>query len=114
MKKYVIAAIGLVAIIATMGLVSAGYGSGDCEQQHISDSYVDADNDGVCDNFIDEDGDGMNDARLMDGSGNQYKYGAGLMQGSGYGARDGTGFKGQGPHDGSGFGPGTGDCPYEE
>lgn len=89
MKKYVIAAIGLVAIIATMGLVSAGYGSGDCEQQHISDSYVDADNDGVCDNFIDENGDGMNDARLMDGSGNQYKYGAGLMQGSGYGPGDG-------------------------
>jgi len=89
MKKYVIAAIGLVAIIATMGLVSAGYGSGVCDEQHVSESFVDADGDGVCDNWSDVDGDGMNDNRLLDGSGNQYKYGGGLMQGSGYGPGDG-------------------------
>jgi hypothetical protein len=109
MKTYVIAAIGMVAILAAVGLVSAGYGSGACEKQK-NKNFIDVDGDGICDNWVDEDGDGMNDLRPLDGTGNQYKYGAKHMKGSGYGPRDGTGHKGLGPRDGTGFGPGTGDC----
>jgi len=108
MKKYVIAIIGLVAIVAAVGLVSAGYGPGAAERSQLNfvdedgdgacDNMIDENNDGVCDNMIDEDGDGLPD-RPMDGSGHQYKRG---------------GMQGLGPRDGTGFGPGNGNCPYEE
>ena len=89
MKKYVFVVIGLVAFIATIGLVTAGNGAGTktCEQQ----SFVDEDGDGICDNWVDLNGDGINDNRLMDGSGNQYRYGqkqgreAGMQSAKGYG-----------------------------
>ena len=98
MRTYIIAVIGLVAILATIGLVTAGYGPGNetCDQQ----SFVDEDGDGVCDNWVDADGDGINDNRLMDGSGHQYRYGR--QQG-----------KGSGPGNGSGFGPRNGVCQNE-
>jgi len=99
MKKYVIVAIGLVAIVAAVGLVSAGYGPSAADKQCLGDDFIDENSDGICDNFIDEDGDGMNDLRQMDGSGHQYKRG-GMQR---LGLRDGTG-----------FGPGNGNCPYEE
>ena len=102
MKTYIIAAIGLVAIVAAAGLVSAGYGPGTGEE-HLNENFVDTDGDGICDNWIDEDGDGMNDLRPMDGTGYQHKYGAGSMNG-----------RGNGPHDGTGYGLRNGDCPYEE
>ena len=109
MKKYVYAIIGLVAFIATIGLVTASYGSGNgtCDQQ----SFVDEDGDGVCDNWVDEDGDGVNDNCLEDGTGNQYRYRG--QQSKGYGLGDGTGHKGFGLCGGMGYGPGNGDCQGE-
>lgn len=106
MKTYIIAIIGLVALIATIGLAAAGYGPGNNtgDQQ----SFVDEDGDGVCDNWVDADGDGVNDNCLQDGSANQYRYGS--QQRNGYGPGDGTGHKGMGPRDGTGYGPGNGDC----
>jgi len=98
MRTYVIAVIGLVAILATIGLVTAGYGSGNgpCDQE----SFIDEDGDGVCDNWVGANGDGMNDLRPMDGSGYQYRYGRqqekSLCSGNG-----------------SGFGPGKGVCQNE-
>ena len=47
---------------------------------------------GICDNWVDLDGDGLNDNCLMDGTGNQYRYGA--SQGKSYGSGDGTGHYG--------------------
>ena len=109
MKKYVYAVIGLVAFIATIGLVTASYGSGNgtCDQQ----SFVDEDGDGVCDNWVDVDEDGINDNCLHECAGNQYRRGS--QQGKGYGPGDGIGHKGMGPRDGTGFGPGNGDCKEE-
>ena len=109
MKTYVFAAIGVIAFIALIGLVTASNSSGNgvCDQQ----SFVDEDGDGVCDNWVDGDGDGVNDNRLMDGSGNQYRYGN--QQGTQLGPGDGSGHKGLGPRDGTGFGPGNGNCVKE-
>ena len=108
MKKIVIAAIGLVAIMAAVGLVSAGFGPGATERPQenfvdeddngICDNMIDEDNDGVCDNWVDEDDDGINDNRPMDGTGNQYRRGGG---------------KGLRSQDGSGFRVGNGNCPYK-
>lgn len=109
MKTYVIALIGLVALIATIGLVTANYGSGNgaCDQQ----SFVDENGDGVCDNWVDADDDGINDNCGNDGPGNHYRYGS--QEGKGYGPGDGTGHKGMGPRDGTGYGPGNGDCQQD-
>jgi hypothetical protein len=109
MRKYVIVLIGLVAIMTAIGFVTAGYGAGDgeCDQQ----SFIDEDGDGVCDNWIDADGDGINDNCLMDGSGNQYRYGK--QQGNGYCSGDGSVYKGFGPRDGTGFGHFNGCCQKE-
>ena len=106
MKTYVFAAIGLVALIATIGLVTASHGSGNgsCDQQ----SFVDEDGDGVCDNWVDADGDGVNDNCLMDGVGNQYCHSA--QQGNCYGTGDGIEQRGFGPREGMGFGSGQGKC----
>jgi hypothetical protein len=98
MKKFVIAAIGLVAIVAAVGLVSAGYGPDAAERSQ--ENFVDADEDGVCDNMVDEDGNGVNDNRQMNGKC--------------YGPGDGTGNAGVGPKDGSGYGLGNGECIYDE
>jgi len=57
--------------------------------------------------MVDEDDDGINDNRQMDGSGNQYKYGEGQGLGKRYGPGDGLGHGGNGPHDGTGYGPGN-------
>jgi hypothetical protein len=103
MKTYVYAIIGLVALFATIGLVTASYGSGNGTGNQ--QSYVDENGDGICDNWVDLDGDGINDNCLMDGTGNQYRYGN--QQGKGYGPGDNTGHKGIGPRDGTGFGPGN-------
>jgi len=87
MRKILILGILAVVLFAAIGLVSAGYGfgsgngTGDCSRS--GEGFVDEDGDGVCDNWIDEDGDGFNDNRLMDGSGNQHRYG----QGQGLGKR---------------------------
>ena len=102
MKTYIIAAIGLVAIVAAVGLVSAGYGPGTGEER-LNKNFVDADDDGICDNWIDGNGDGMNDLQPMDGTGHQYRYGAGSMNG-----------QGNGPHDGTGYRFRNGDCIHEE
>jgi hypothetical protein len=104
MRKYLFVSIGIVAFIAAIGLVTAGYGSGngECDQQ----SFVDDDGDGVCDNWVDVDEDGVNDN--CDGSGRLYKNSGG--QGKGYGPGDGTGYHGNCPRDGSGFGPGYCNC----
>lgn len=90
MKKYILATIGLVALIATVGLVTAGYGPGAEEKQYLGEDFVDNDGDGVCDNWVDEDGDGMNDLRPLDGSGNKHRYGGGLRRGFGHGPGDGS------------------------
>jgi len=107
MKTYIFVVIGLVAIIATIGLVTAsnGPGNGTCDQQ----SFVDENGDGICDNWVD--GDGINDNCLKEGTGNQYRYGR--QQGKGYGPGDGTGHNGIGPRNGMGYGPGNGDCKGE-
>ena len=110
MKTYVYAVIGLVAFIATIGLVTASYGSGNgtCKQQ----SFFDEDGDGVCDNWVDVDEDGANDNCLKDETGNLYRYGS--QQGKGYGPGNGTGYKGIGPRDGTGYGPcNGGNCQGE-
>lgn len=109
MKKYVIAIIGLVALIATIGLVTAGYGSdnGECERE----SFIDEDGNDICDNWVDIDGDGLNDNRLMDGSGNQYRNGG--DQCKGYGPNYGLKHNGNDPQENSGFGPGNGNCPLD-
>ena len=101
MKKFVIAAIGLVAIVAAVGLVSGDYGPDATERPQENfvdedgngscDNMIDEDNDGVCDNMIDADGDGEPD-RPMDGSG----------RGNGKGIRH---------QDKSGFRSGNGNCP---
>ena len=106
MRKYVIAIIGLVAFIATIGLVTAGYGpgNGECEQK----SFIDENGDGVCDNWDDVDEDGVNDNRLMDGSGNQYRYSS--EQGKRYGPGYGLGHNRLGSLDGKGYGPGNRNC----
>jgi hypothetical protein len=106
MKKYVIAIIGLVALIATIGLVTAGYGPGNGEFER--ESFIDEDGDGICDNLTDADEDGVKDNSLMDGSGNQYRYG--VEQVKRYGSGNGLGRSGIGPQDGSGYGPGNGKC----
>lgn len=106
MRKYVIAILGLVALIATIGLVTAGYGpgNGECKRE----LFIDEDGDGVCDNWEDVDGDGVNDNCLMDGSVNQYRFGG--EQAKRYGPGYGFGHSGNGPRDGTGFGPGNGNC----
>ena len=106
MRKYVIAIIGLVALIATIGLVTAGYGPGDGECER--DSFIDEDGDGICDNWSDVDGDGVNDNCQMVGSGNQYRYSG--EQSNRYGPGNGLGHSGMGPRDGTGYGPGKGNC----
>ena len=70
MRKYVLILIGIVAILATIGLVTASYGTrnNECDQQ----SFVDEDGDGICDNWVDSDGDGINDN--CEGSGHQYQH----------------------------------------
>ena len=113
-KTYLIAVFGLVALVATVGLVSAGYGPGFNDEEHQCVNFVDADGDGVCDNWVDADGDGMNDLRPLDGTGCQYRYGAGERQGSGYGPGDGSGYHEMGPRDSTGYGPETGDCINDE
>lgn len=106
MRKYVIAIIGLVALIATIGLVTAGYGpgNGECERE----TFIDEDGDGICDNWDDVDGDGVNDNGLMDGLGNQYRYSD--QQSKRYGPGNGLGHCGVGPRDGTGFGSCNGNC----
>ena len=47
----------------------------------------------------------------MDGSGNQYRNGG--EQCKRYGPGDGLGHSGKGYQSGSGFGPGSGNCPLE-
>lgn len=106
MKKYIIALIGFVALIATIGLVTASYGSGNGTRDQ--QSFVDDDGDGVCDNWVDIDGDGLNDNCLMDGTGNQYRNGS--SQGKNYGSGDGKGHYGSCHCDRTGNGPGNGDC----
>lgn len=71
MRKLVIGTILVVAFIATLGLVSAGYEHGanaDCCDDRTDDERF-------CENFVDADGDGMNDLRPMDGTGYQYHHG---------------------------------------
>ena len=104
MRKYLFVSIGIVALIAAIGLVTAGYGPGDgeCDKQ----SFVDEDGDGVCDDWVDVDDDGINDN--CDRSGRLYKNSEG--QGKRYGKGDGTGNTGFGPCDGSGFGQGNCNC----
>jgi hypothetical protein len=106
MRKYIIAIIGLVAFIATIGLVTAGYGPGigECEQK----SFIDENGDGICDNWVDDDGDGVNDNCLMDGSGNQYRYRG--EQGNRNGPVTGLGHSGIGSLYGKGYGPGNRNC----
>jgi len=106
MKKYVIAAIGLVAIMTIVGRVSADFGQRSGNESQ-NENFIDIDADGVCDNWLDEDDDGMNDNCPKNGLRNQYR------RGKGFGPGDGSGYSGNGPHDGTGFGPGNGDCPYE-
>ena len=43
----------------------------------------------------------------MDGSGNQHKYGSGQGLGKRYGPDDGIDNSDNGPHDGTGYGPGN-------
>ncbi len=111
MRKILIVGILTIALITTIGLVSAGYGPGDrtCDGNFngAESGFVDEDDDGVCDNWVDEDDDGINDNRPMDRSGNQHKYGNGQGLGKRYGPGDGTGHGGNGPHDGTGYGPGN-------
>ena len=57
--------------------------------------------------LFDENDDGINDNRLMDGSGNQYKNGNEEGFGKHYGPGDCTGSCGNGPHYGNGYGPGN-------
>ena len=104
MRKILIVGILTIALITTIGLVSAGYGLGDGT---AGSKFVDEDGDGICDNWVDEDDDGMNDNQPMDGSGNQHKYGNEQRLGKRYGPSDGTGNSGNGPHDGTGCGPGN-------
>jgi len=100
MRKILIAGILTIALITTIGLVSAGYGPGDGDEI----GFIDEDDDGICDNFVDEDGDGINDN--CGGTGldvrNRYR-----NDGDGYGPGDGKGNKGNGPKDGTGYGPGN-------
>ncbi|MCK4348034.1 MAG: hypothetical protein KAW47_05395 [Thermoplasmatales archaeon] len=103
MRKILIVGILTIALIATIGLVSAGYGSGDGTCDGARSEFVDEDGDGVCDNFIDEDGDGINDNCGGYGMRNGYHHNGG----GGYGPGDGTGNGGNGPHDGTGYGPGN-------
>ena len=83
MRKILIIGIITIALITAIGLVSAGYGSGDgtCDGgcSGSGSEFVDEDGDGVCDNFIDKDGDGVNNN--CDGTGNgmhkRYRNGGG-------------------------------------
>ena len=88
MKTYILAIIGITLLIASVGLVTAGYGRNMIERQYLGEDFVDEDGDGVCDNWVDEDGDGFNDLRPLDGTGHQYRRG----ERQGLGPRDGTGF----------------------
>jgi hypothetical protein len=107
MRKILIVGILTIALITAIGLVSAGYGPGDGTCDGVGSGFVDENDDGVCDNWVDEDDDGINDNRQMDGAGNQYKYGEGQGLGKRYGSGDGLGHGGNGPHDGTGHGPGN-------
>ena len=111
MRKILIIGVLAVILITVIGLVSAGYGPSDgtCDGKNngAGSDFIDEDGDGVCDNWVDENDDGINDNRLMDGSGNQYKYGNGQDLGKHCGPGDGTGYKGNGPHYGNGYGPGS-------
>jgi len=103
MRKILIVGVLAFALVATIGLVSAGYGSGDGTCDGAGSEFVDEDGDGVCDNFVDEDGDGINDNCGGTGLGAHNRY----RNGGGYGPGDGTGNKGNGPKDGTGYGPGN-------
>jgi hypothetical protein len=83
--------------------------------------FVDEDGDGINDNAQDWDGDGIPNGqdpdfeKPQDGSGqqNQYRHGNRTQTSKGgFGPGDGSGKSGNGPKDGTGFGPGTGsgDC----
>lgn len=61
MKKYVITVGLVVALLATFGLVNAGFGSNDGVPEGNKANYVDLNNDDICDNWVDEDNDGIND-----------------------------------------------------
>ena len=93
MRKILIVGVLAFALVATIGLVSAGYGPG----------FIDEDGNGICDNFVDEDGDGINDNCGGTGLGVHNRY----RNGGGYGPGDGTGNSGNGPKDGTGYGPGN-------
>jgi len=99
MRKILIVGILAFALVATIGLVSAGYGSGDGD----GTGFIDEDGDGICDNFVDEDGDGINDNCDGTGLGTHNRY----RNGGGYGPGDGKDNKGNGPKDGTGYGPGN-------
>jgi hypothetical protein len=99
MRKILIAGVLAFALVATIGLVSAGYGSGDGD----GPGFIDENDDGICDNFADEDGDGINDNCDGTGLGAHNRY----RNGGGYGPGDGKGNKGNGPKDGTGYGPGN-------
>ena len=88
MRKILIVGILTIALITAIGLVSAGYGSGDgtCNGDCSGSGFVDENGDDICDNWVDEDDDGMNDNRPMDGSGKQYKHGHGQGLGKRYGS----------------------------
>ena len=107
MRKILIVGVLAFALVATIGLVSAGYGSGDgtCDGDcdGAGSEFVDEDGDGICDNFVDEDGDGINDNCGGTGLGAHNRY----RNGGGYGPGDGKGNKGNGPKDGTGYGPGN-------
>jgi len=100
MRKILIVGVLAFALVATIGLVSAGYGSSD----GYGPEFIDEDGNDICDNFVDEDGDGINDNCGGTGLGvhNRYRNGGG-----GYGPGDGTGNSGNGPKDGTGYGPGN-------
>ena len=61
MKKYIIAAGIIIALIATFGLVSTSLGSDNETCEENCGTFIDGNSDGICDNWIDSDNDGIKD-----------------------------------------------------
>ncbi|MBM4159978.1 MAG: hypothetical protein FJ217_02650 [Ignavibacteria bacterium] len=96
MKRIMNAALGVALVLALSAFFTneAAAQSKGTEKGKRGAMFIDKDGDGICDNFP---------ARAAQNQGQRFG-----MKGKRFGPGDGTGNKGIGPKDGTGYGPGSG------
>jgi len=84
----------MIALAMVVAVAATGYAQSAPKPTAVGPAFVDANGDGICDNWPGT------------GTGTQAK------KGNRYGPGDGTGLQGNGPRDGTGYGPGakSGNC----